>query len=100
MKKKKTKTRRRREFKRNCKIYRKIYEKHIGRKLEGEENIHHIDLDRTNNDISNLHMFKTNELHAVCHRKLEKLITSLIRDGFLTFEDGQYIVNIGKFTCS
>ena len=56
--------------KRNC-VYEHqlVMEKHIGRYLEKGEVVHHIDFDKTNNDISNL-MLMTNSEHAKYHAKL------------------------------
>lgn len=47
--------------------HRVIMEKHLGRKLTKEEHVHHIDFDKTNNDIANLFLFKTNSLHHLYH---------------------------------
>lgn len=56
--------------KRNC-VYEHqlVMEKHIGRYLEKGEVVHHIDFDKTNNDISNL-MLMTNSEHIKYHSKL------------------------------
>lgn len=83
------------ENKRNYKKYRKIYEDHIGRKLTEQENIHHIDLNRNNNDISNLHLFPDQKTHTACHVNLENIIKKLIKDGIITFDKntGQYSYN-------
>ena len=50
--------------------HRFIIEKQIGRKLTQDEVVHHIDGDRTNNDISNLVILKRGE-HSKIHRKQE-----------------------------
>ena len=42
-------------------------ELHIGRPLTKEEVVHHIDRDRTNNDISNLYLFKNQIIHGTYH---------------------------------
>lgn len=49
----------------NHKIYLHVYifENYLGRKLETDEVIHHIDLDKTNNDINNLMLFPTSKEH-------------------------------------
>ena len=56
--------------KRNC-VYEHqlVMEKHIGRYLRKDEVIHHIDFDKTNNDISNLKLM-TNSEHIKYHSKL------------------------------
>ena len=46
-------------------------EKHIGRYIEKGEVVHHIDFDKTNNDINNLKLM-TNSEHAKYHAKLRK----------------------------
>lgn len=52
--------------------YRKIYEQHYNITLENDMVIHHIDLDRSNNDISNLLMLPRN-LHSKYHMCLNAL---------------------------
>jgi hypothetical protein len=42
-------------------------ELHIGRPLNEDEVVHHIDKDRTNNDISNLYLFKNQLTHEAYH---------------------------------
>lgn len=47
-------------------VHREIVEKYIGRLLRDDENIHHIDGNKQNNDISNLVIMSNSD-----HRKLE-----------------------------
>lgn len=47
-----------------------VMEKHIGRKLEKNECVHHIDGNRANNDINNLQLMTIGE-HSKLHRKKE-----------------------------
>lgn len=49
--------------------YRLIMEEHLGRKLLDDEEIHHIDLDPTNNKLENLQVMSHGE-HSSLHRKL------------------------------
>ena len=57
-----------RSFENGC-VYEHILvaEKILGRELKDGECVHHIDKSRTNNDESNLMVFKTNEDHICCH---------------------------------
>ena len=48
-----------------------IIEQHIGRKLLPNEVVHHIDKDKTNNNISNLLLLTQSE-HSKLHRELDK----------------------------
>lgn len=48
-----------------------IMEQHIGRKLLPNEVVHHIDKNKTNNDISNLLLLTQSE-HSKLHRELDK----------------------------
>lgn len=52
--------------------HRLVMEKHIGRRLKSHEVVHHIDHDRSNNDISNLMLFKNNSEHIKYHAKLRR----------------------------
>lgn len=47
-------------------------ELHIGRPLTKDEVVHHIDRDRTNNDISNLYLFNNQNIHMTYHGYLKK----------------------------
>jgi hypothetical protein len=47
-----------------------VMEEHIGRRIRVEECVHHIDFNKTNNDLSNLALM-TREKHAALHRRLE-----------------------------
>lgn len=48
-----------------------IMEKHLGRFLEGEELIHHIDFDKLNNHLNNLKLFKNHKEHMKFHSELK-----------------------------
>lgn len=47
--------------------HRVIMESYIGRKLNPKEHVHHIDFNKTNNDISNLFLFDSEEVHSSYH---------------------------------
>lgn len=51
--------------------HRLIMEKYLGRKLKKEEVVHHIDGNKTNNDINNLKLFPTNTDHLIFHRRIK-----------------------------
>lgn len=55
-----------RDNKSKRRIHRKIVEEHLGRKLKTWEQVHHIDGDKTNNDISNLIVLSRSE-HTKVH---------------------------------
>lgn len=57
-------------------LHRLIMERHLGRELTPEENIHHIDGNKRNNDISNLQIMTNSE-----HRKLECASQKRDREG-------------------
>ncbi len=55
----------------NAKIHRLIMEKAIGRRLDQDEVVHHIDGNKTNNNIENLVIMSRKE-HSRLHREQEK----------------------------
>ena len=80
--------------KRGCYVaeHRLIVEQKIGRKLQGKECVHHIDFDKTNNKIENLHLFKSPKNHMEGHRSIEKLGRELLERGVIEFDN-----NSGKY---
>ena len=52
--------------------HRLVMAKHLGRPLLRTEVVHHIDDVKTNNDISNLMLFKSQAEHIAHHRKTRK----------------------------
>lgn len=52
--------------------HRLVVEKHIGRYLTNKEVIHHIDENKTNNNIENLMLFPTQKTHASFHTKIRQ----------------------------
>jgi hypothetical protein len=50
-----------------------LMEQKIGRPLETNETIHHIDMDKINNNISNLYLFNDKKEHNICHSQMEKM---------------------------
>lgn len=58
-------------FKRNISYPKLIMEKHLGRKLFDDEQVHHIDENPLNNDISNLQILKLGE-HQKFHQSYRK----------------------------
>ena len=66
-----------------------VLEKEIGRLPNKNEVIHHIDLDKKNNNIDNLYLCDSRK-HLVCHRSIENLIKPLMEMGIIVFESGVY----------
>jgi hypothetical protein len=65
--------------------HRDNMEKHIGRKLGSSEIVHHVDLDKGNNEIDNLHVFPGRSEHRKAHYSIELLIPSLLQRGIVRF---------------
>jgi HNH endonuclease len=53
-------------------VHRTVMEEHIGRKLYKGEQVHHIDGDPSNNDITNLILFSSNSTHRSYEVSLQK----------------------------
>jgi hypothetical protein len=52
--------------------HRLVMAKHLGRPLQRTEVVHHIDDNKSNNELSNLILFKTQSEHIAHHRSLVK----------------------------
>lgn len=51
--------------------HRVVMEKHIGRKLNNEEDVHHINGNKKDNRVENLHLFKDRSSHSYYHKMKE-----------------------------
>lgn len=67
------------------------YEKNTGYLPQKGETIHHIDMDKHNNNFSNLYLC-TNRKHAIAHRSVEKLVKELLKRNIIEFKDGIYVL--------
>lgn len=70
--------------------HRFIVEKNIGRLLNKNEIIHHINLDTTDNRIENLYLYKSASEHKKVHYQLENLMIELFKKGIIRFNNGRY----------
>jgi len=50
-------------------VHRLVMEKHLGRGLTKDEIVHHIDNDKSNNELENLMLFPTKSAHTRFHLK-------------------------------
>ena len=64
--------------------HRYVMEQHLGRELLANEQVHHIDCDKTNNNINNLWLCNISN-HAIAHKSIEPLIYNLIADDIIAF---------------
>ena len=58
--------------------HRVIMEEHLGRYLLPTEVVHHIDFDRSNNQLENLHLFNNLNEHMKYHHFLREITISLV----------------------
>jgi hypothetical protein len=67
------------------------YNPHLGRALTKGEVVHHINGDKTNNQLENLYLTTVQE-HNKLHAESERIIFSLIKQGKVVFnrETGRY----------
>lgn len=65
--------------------YRKKIEFSLGRKLKEDEIVHHINLDKKDNRISNLWVAPNRKVHAIAHGSINKLIKPLFEANLIKF---------------
>lgn len=65
--------------------HRLAMESHIGRLLEGNELVHHINLLKGDNDIKNLVLFKSTSDHFKSHGSLNECVAELMKRGDIKF---------------
>jgi len=58
--------------------HRLVMEKKLGRYLTKDEAIHHIDFDKTNNNINNLHLFPNKSKHMRYHEFLKNCVRGVL----------------------
>lgn len=73
--------------------HRLVMENHLGRYLKKEEVIHHIDENRTNNNIENLYLCKNISNHQKVHSSFYKLMPILLKLKIIIFKNGEYMLN-------
>jgi len=72
-----------------------VMEKILNRKLKKGESIHHIDVDKQNNNVDNLIIYTDEQDHKNMHKSLEKIGIDLLKLGFVIFDKKvrQYKIN-------
>ena len=67
----------------------------LGRELMSSEIVHHIDGDKSNDDIDNLYLCNSISDHTLLHDNLEKIAMELFKKGKIGFdkEKGEYFIN-------
>ena len=67
-------------------MQRVVMQKHLGRKLcPKTEKVHHIDMDKLNNNIDNLWICN-NSKHMIAHHSMNELVATLIKLGIVKFD--------------
>jgi len=74
--------------------HRLVMSKFLKRSLMKDEIVHHIDFDRSNNEISNLYLYKNRGEHLRAISTLFKLVKELLISKIISFENGEYKKNI------
>lgn len=66
----------------------------LGRNLVGEELVHHIDCNKRNNELCNLHLCANKSTHGKAHRSIEKLLSKLIGNGVVYFDRNEGVYKL------
>lgn len=81
--------------KKYAKEHRVFVELDLGRPLSSDEIVHHVDGDKTHNDLYNLYVCNGQKHHRNIHSQLERVSMELVRCGAIKFDHGtgQYSVD-------
>jgi len=66
-------------------VHTQAAEDGLGRKLTETECVHHIDGNKTNNDIDNLFVFENHKQHMLSHNSIEEMAFQLFKRGVIGF---------------
>jgi hypothetical protein len=72
-------------------------EQKLGRPLTGNEKVHHIDFDKRNCTIDNLHLCESNSAHANVPHSLDEVDRFLFKKGVIVFKGGRYTIDKKAF---
>ena len=75
--------------------HRHVMEQHLGRKLHKNEHVHHIDMKKTNNNISNLWLCSPSD-HMSAHHSFNECCEELM-DNFHKYSDIKFNIETKKF---
>lgn len=70
---------------------RYVMEQKLGRKLQCNEIVHHIDFDKSNDLVDNLYLCNT-KLHKKAEVSLYNLVKALLKQKMIKFEKGRYLL--------
>ena len=78
--------------------HRDVVEKQIGRPLKSDEIVHHINFDKDDNSLNNLHVFQGRAAHRTAHMSFESIVPVLMQNDIITFDrkTGLYALNLHK----
>lgn len=66
--------------------HRHVMQEHLGRSLADTERVHHINCQKRDNRIENLHLFASDAAHHKAHHSVTKLIAGLLERGAIYFD--------------
>jgi hypothetical protein len=68
-----------------------VMSEYLGRPIEHNEVVHHIDSDRTNNTLSNLYLYKNRREHMrIGHGSVFRILKPLLKRNIIEFKNGEY----------
>jgi len=69
----------------------------MGRQLEDGQVVHHIDMDKFNNEPENLYIYDNDSEHQLGHGSLNRLVKHLLKEKIITFQNKLYCINEYEF---
>jgi len=79
-----------REKERARRYFKKRYKKILGYEPKDGEVVHHIDMNKSNNNSENLYVYSNVSEHLAGHWSINYLMSTLLEKSIVKFENGRY----------
>lgn len=74
--------------------HRQVVERRLGRSLGNDERVHHINFDKRDNRLENLHLCDSVAAHSRAHHSINGIVAELLERGIIEFDRAEGVYHI------